>query len=439
MKQIYITLTILLLTAQAMLAQLTLNDCLLYAREHAHGNVINRLEKDKANLNKRMAVSAVLPSLEFSTSGNMSFGRNSDPETNTYDNKQTVATSFGLYVSLPLFDGLAGINRIKAAHMARLQQQYTAQAEEDRISLEVINAFYNVAYCKAMVGQMEQQLERDRRNLEATRRDESTGFKSGADVAEMDAVVAADLYELTNQRGLLSKAYMQLRGCMGMELSDTPLQLVETDTCATFTADDDTFAGIPYGEHPRIAAARMAVNESTYALRAAKGAFAPQIALNAGISTSYYKMVGSGVDMPSFSRQWHDNMGQYVGVSLSIPIFTGLANTNRVKLARVELMQQRTRLDQTRYEIERETAEAALDWEAANDEWLAARTRLEAEQIAYNAMERKFQLGNASAIDLYTSGTKLATARANLEGKRIRRIISRITLEYYRGEPLIKE
>lgn len=38
-----------------------------------------------------------------------------------------------------------------------------------------------------------------------------------------------------------------------------------------------------------------------------------------------------------------------------------------------------------------------------------------------------------------SAATRLATARANLEGKRIRRIISRITLGYYRGENLIKE
>jgi len=53
-------------------------------------------------------------------------------------------------------------------------------------------------------------------------------------------------------------------------------------------------------------------------------------------------------------------------------------------------------------------------------------------------VQRKFELGGASAIDLYTSGAKLAAARANREGKRIQKIISRMVLGYYNGEKLIK-
>ncbi len=48
-------------------------------------------------------------------------------------------------------------------------------------------------------------------------------------------------------------------------------------------------------------------------------------------------------------------------------------------------------------------------------------------------------MGMTSAIDLYTSAAKLATAEAALTGKRIQRIIADITLSYYQGYPLIKE
>ena len=180
-------------------AQMTLNDCLIYAREHAHANVISRLDIEKAEADRRIAAAELMPYLSLSSSGNLSFGRNIDPETNTYDNKQTLSTGFGLQMSLPLFDGLVNINNLKAARVARLRNVEAAQIEEDRISLEVVSSFYNVAYCKAMVTQMRQQLERDSTDLMATRRGEKLGIKSGADVAEMAAIVAADEYELSNQ------------------------------------------------------------------------------------------------------------------------------------------------------------------------------------------------------------------------------------------------
>lgn len=428
-----ITLT-MLIAGGTCAAQLTLNDCLIYARDHAHANIISNLEEKKASIDRRISASALMPYVELSSSGNISFGRNIDPETNTYDNKQTLYTGFGLQMSLPLFDGLAGINTLKAARMASLRQRNAACAQRDRTSLAVVNAFYNVAYCRAMVEMMEQQLQRDTRTLTATERDEATGFKSGADVAEMKAMVASDMYELTNQRNLLAKAYLQLRAAMGLPVSEEPLELADTED----TPDLPPAADVGW-EHPEIAEARMAVDESHYRLKAAKGAFSPKISFSAGISTSYYKMLGSDVTMPRFSRQWHDNMGQYVGFSFSLPLFSGLGTLNRVKRARIDVMQQQAQLDLKRDEIAQATTEANLDWLAANDEYDAAHARVEAEQLAYNAVKRKFELGNSSAIDLYTAATRLATARANLEGKRIRRIISRITLGYYRGENLIKE
>lgn len=417
------------LASPVLAAQMSLNDCLVYAREHAHRNVINRIEVKQAAVQSRLAAADLMPTLSLSSNGNISFGRNIDPETNTYDNRKTLYSGFGLQMSLPLFDGLVSVNNLKSARAAKLRKTEAARLEEDNISLEVIRAFYNVSYCKAMVKQMEDQLERDLTNLQATERGVKLGTKSGADVAEIKAIVASDEYELTNQKSLLSKAYLLLKSNMGMEPDGNELELTEE----VYEGEAD-----PGFEHPRIAEARQGLKECRYNLRAAKGAFSPRISLNAGVSTSYYKIFGSEYVNRDFSQQWHDNMGQYIGFSVSLPVFTGLSRINRVKKASLEVSRQESLVDEALYEVEREKAEAALDLRTATEELTAARARVEAEETAYKAIQRKFELGSASAIDLYTSGTKLATARANFEGKRIQKIINRILLGYYNGEKLIK-
>ncbi len=411
------------------MAQMTLHDCLVYAREHAHANVINRLDNRKAQLDKRIASAQLMPYISFTSSGNISFGRNIDPETNAYDNRRTLSTDFSLGVSIPLFDGLVSVNNLKAARVAELRQTASSQIAEDQRSLKVISAFYNVSYCKAMVRQMRDQLLRDSIDLATTVRQEQLGAKSGADVAEMQALVASDRYELTNQKNLLDKAYLDLRGLMGMELTAEPLLLLEEDP----TERSAVFNTI----HPRVAEAQLDLRMSTLSLRAARGAYSPKISLEAGVSTSYYRMLGDGADVPTFREQWRNNMGQYIGLSFSLPIFTGFSTTNKLKLAKIEVSRSRARLEQTIYEVEKETAEAKLDYIAASDEMQAAARRLDAEEIAYRAVRRKFEIGGASALDLYASGAKLATARANYEGKRIQKIINGITLDYFNGKKLI--
>lgn len=411
---------------------MSLHDCLMYARRHAPDNVIGELEAEKARLEARIAAADLMPYLSASVSGNMGFGRNIDPETNTYDTRRTLSSGFGVQLSLPLFDGLVSVSNLRGAHAARRRQQSLAQSAADEISLKVIAAFYNVFYCRAMVTQMEECLQRDRGTLAATERQEQAGSKSGADVAEMQAIVASDEYELTNQRNLLEKAMMQLKYLMGMP-SGSELELTE-DFPEFISAAELGSGGTA---NPGVVAAACDVEEGEMNLRSAKGSFSPRIVLNAGISTSYFRLFGSSVSTPGFARQWHDNMGEYVGFSLSLPLFTGLADVNRLKRARTDLLQRRMQLERKRYEVEKFTAEALLDLTSAIDELHAARKRQEAEEVAFRATQRRFELGDVSALDLYTSSAKLATARANLTGKRIQTAVSRLTLAYYRGENLL--
>ncbi len=417
------------MVSQGVSAQMTLNDCLVYARDHSPRNLVNRIEVCQAAMDTRLAASDLMPSVGLSSGGSLSFGRNIDPETNTYDNRKTLYTGFGLSMSLPLFDGLVSVNNLKAAKAGRLRREEAARLAEDNLSLEVIRSFYNVSYCKAMVAQMEEQLERDLKNLKAAELGLELGTKSGADVAEIEAIVASDRYELTNQQGSLSKAYLKLRSDMGMDPDGGELELVEEE----YEVEAD--AGF---EHPRVAEARLGLRQSRYSLRAAKEAFSPVIYLNGGVSTSYYKIYGQDYLNRRFSQQWRDNMGQYVGFSVSFPVFTGLSRINRLNKARLEVQRQEYLLQEARQETDREKAEARLDLETAMRELGAADARVTAEETAYKTVQRKFELGGASAIDLYTSGAKLAAARANREGKRIQKIISRIVLGYYNGEKLIK-
>lgn len=427
MKKAYMTILALAATLPLM-AQMTLRDCLIHARDHAHANRISRLDIRKAEIERTAAASGLLPQIAFTSNGNLGFGRNIDPETNTYDNRRTLSTSFGINLSLPLFDGLVSVFNLKAAKVAALRQESATRIEEDQISISVIRAFYNVSYCKAMLEQTDSQLRRDSTDLAATMRAEALGTKSGADVAEMEAIVASDLYEQTNQRNLLLKAYLELKALMGMEPTPEPIELLETGY-ETVTS--------PSHKHPRLEEAEYALQQSNLNLKAAKGAFFPKISFNGGISTSYYRMMGTATPFPGFKSQWRDNMGQYLGLTLSLPLFTGLASTSRLKRAEVESRQSKERLEQVRFELEKETEGARLDHNAAADELEAAQRRVRAEESAYKAMRRRYELGMASAIDLYTSSAKLSQAKAGREGKRIQHIISGIMLGYCLGAPLI--
>ena len=208
---------------------MTLRDCLRYARSHAYANRMSKLDTECTAADKRICASDLMPYIGIGSNGNVSFGRNIDPETNTYDNKKTLGTGFGLEISLPIFDGLVRINNLKAFGIAEQRKLKSQLVEQDRISLEVIKAFYNISFCKAMVSQMEGQLRRDSADLKASLRLYGKGSKSRADVAELEAIVAADRYELINQRNILRKARLTLCFIMGMDISDSTIEIIDEE------------------------------------------------------------------------------------------------------------------------------------------------------------------------------------------------------------------
>lgn len=411
------------------LPQMTLQDCMIYAREHAHANISARLKVDQSSADIKLQVSGLMPKINSNIGGSMSFGRNIDPETNTYDTRKTLSTSLGVGLAIPLFDGLVSVNSLKAAKTARLMQVQSAQIEQDRISIEVIKAFCNVGYCKAMVQQMQSQLSRDSLALTFTDRAFRLGTKSRADLAEIEAVVANSEYELINRQNLLRKAYLTLKATMGMEPDGEPVDIVYSDWQDRMPA---------MAENPKVTYARLAVKEGRYTLKAAKGQWLPTLSFSAGLNTSFYRLVDRSLQSPGFGRQLKDNLGEYLSLSLSIPIFDGLASASRVKKASVQVKLLQNELDRTIYETEKELKEAQLSLAGSIQEATAAQKRYEAEAVANNAITRKYELGAASPTDLYTSGAKLAAARAALEGKKIQSFIDKILLEYYNGTPLIR-
>ena len=424
---------------------MTLTDCLAYAREHAFANRSNRLAVEQTRMDRHIQAAAMMPSVGLYTSGNVSFGRGVDPETNTYGTRNTFSNGYSLTMSLPLFDGLVSVNNYRAARMAELSRKKSAENEADQISLAVIRAFYNIIYYAALETQMEKQLESDRHNLAVTERQEKLGVKSRGDIDDMRAIVAGDEYELLNQQNLRRKAMLELKAQMGMPVDE---EIAVDEEATDEGAADNSPSGnrwvqpassstaflSAFNVHPRIMQAEHELQRSRYQLRAAYGNFMPGISLSGGVSTSYYKMLGNDLEAPSFASQWHNNMGQYVGFSLSMPLFDGLANIKRLRRARLAYSQCQVELDKTRYEIERTLSEARLDVDAAESEWQAAQARAEAEEVSNSAMRRKYELGGVSPIDLYTSNSKLATAQAALVGKRIQMTINRMVYNYYKGE-----
>ena len=134
MKRIGILIGWLVWTAGVSAQSWSLDDCMKYAVEHA-----TEVKREVVNARQRKqdyqhAVAGFLPTVSGGVQGQYAWGRNIDPETNTYNNVTTFNNYYQLYAELNVFDGFATINALK---QAKLSRDYSATAmqkiQDDRV------------------------------------------------------------------------------------------------------------------------------------------------------------------------------------------------------------------------------------------------------------------------------------------------------------------
>ena len=313
--------------------------------------------------------------------------------------------------------------------------QTTAQMRADEVSLAVIRAFYNVVYCKELVRQVGLSLEVAQEKLRQTRRQEQMGLKSRADVDEMSATVADNEYQLVNQQNLLDIARLDLKAAMSWPVE----REIEIDGRLQSVSEENTYScDINLMELPGAKIAGEKLHQRKLAVRIARGNFIPGISLSAGMSTSYYKTLNMHYDAAPFHRQFKDNIGKSISTGISIPLFGRLSKYNSLKNSKLSYKIEQAAYDETMRNLTTEMMKLVMNLEGARKEYLSSISRLTAVESAHAANQRKYELGKISALELSSSSSRLAQARATLTGKQIQLLIQKMQYDYYNGKPYIK-
>lgn len=252
------------------------------------------------------------------------------------------------------------------------------------------------------------------------------------------AALAEDEYNLVRQHNLYAQAMLTLRAAMTMP----PEEDMTVDT--SFVAitplpelyDTQTIYNIATATNPVSLDAEMNVKAQEYAYRIAKGSLSPEIRVQGGISSSYYKNITGGYATPSFSEQLRNNRGEYLSATLSIPIFSGLSRYSSVRRAKIALEKAKEDRRETLRKLHDDIAAAILDRDGYAMEIQSLSAKVQADEEAYRLNQRKYQEGMLSLIDLQLSANTYYTSRLNLLHSRMLYILKSKLVQYYKGEKL---
>lgn len=406
--------------------------CMRYAVEHAADVAKKEYAVKNARADVHTALAAFFPRVTADVNAQYAWGRNVDPETNTYNTVNTFNNYYQLSASVGLFDGGQTINQFRQALLLLRQGRNEWQLAADNRAVETMQKYVEAAYAQACILLAEEKLADSRQLLVKTQRMEGLGLKGRPDVVQIEAQVAEDDYELTRRRNQLQAALLALKAAMNYPQGDS-LVLVVPDEAGGKARP--VGGGTIAEGHPRALSAQMAVRNASYEYRIAKGRLYPRLSLSAGVTTNYYKNLSAGTTSASFKAQWDNNMGEYVYATFSIPVFD-LSRWKSARKARNNVSMARLDCDEAMRRLHDEAGQALLDCRGYEKEQVKMACKTANDSVAYHFAKRKYEEGMLSVFDLHTASQALLQSRVARLQIRLMLAVKRRLLAYYQDGTL---
>ena len=417
---------------------MSLHDCMAYAISNSTKMRIQEAEMGDARIARRdAALKLFTPQINAQTYAYYNFGRSIDPQTNTYFNTTSFHNNYGVSAGYDLFNGFQAVNNYKISKTGLLIADSQEKQVEADICLAVMEAYYNVLYYKRLCDVYEEQVATAESALTKARRQEELGQKGHADVIQMEADLADRQYELTNTCNMFQDQKMTLADLMFWPLDEE--LVIDYVPAIPSAAEESSESVVDFAlEHnPAIQIASWQQLNAKRELNTAKWQLLPTLGLYAGWSTSYYAYQGSAT--ATFWNQFKNNSGEYIQLSLSIPIWSRLSKYSAISRKQHALDKATAEYEQKRRDVESEVRRAIQDRDGAATAYLQAQRKAEVQEEAYTLNLKKLEQGLISSLEFQTAGNNYLKAQADEMNSLFRYLIKQAVVRYYNGTDYIHQ
>ena len=437
-ESVVIALALVGMTSAKAQTTMSLHDCMAYAVSNSTKMRIQQAATGDAQIDRRdAALKLFTPYLNASTYAYYNFGRSIDPQTNTYFNTTSFHNNYSVSAGYDLFDGFQAVNNLKISKTGMLIADSREKQVEADICLAVMEAYYNVVYYKRLCDVYEEQVANAEASLKKASRQEELGQKGHADVIQMEADLAERQYNLTNTYNQYRDQLMVLADLMfwpvdeelviEMSMPEWQVEPVAADAVVDFALD----------HNPAVQIASWQQLNAKRELNTAQWQVMPTVSLYAGWSTSYYTYQGSTTS--PFIDQFKNNGGEYVELSVSIPIWNRLSKQSAISRKRHALEKATAEYDQKRREVESEVRRAVQDRDGAMTAYLQAQRKAEVQEEAYALHLKKMEQGLISPLEFQTASNNYLKAQSDEMNSLFKYLIKQAVVKYYNGIEYINQ
>lgn len=316
---------------------------------------------------------------------------------------QKYNANLGLNASLILFDpnyivGLQGRKTYKELY----SRSYTRTKIE--ASVNVTKAYYQVLVSVEQLKLLAANIAQLKQQLDETIARNKQGFVEKIDVDRLTVQYNSQVTRQENIIRLLEVNYQMLKFQMGMPVDKTltlrdKLEDVKIEASAADANNDTTVY------RNRIEYNLLETQKKLYGydLKSKKGQFLPKLTANGNISSAYQDN--------SFGKLFSTSYpSSYIGLSLSVPIFTGFQHLNQLRQSEITVLKAQNDLDNMKNTVNLQVNQARISYinglQTLNDQ---KKNMALAEEVL-RVSKIKYQQGVGSSIEVTQAQTAVQDA-----------------------------
>jgi outer membrane protein len=470
MKKLTLSIFALLWLTQISFAQeaekWTLQRCVSEALEKNISVLQNQLQGEISQNNLDQSKMNRIPTLSGSGSHNYNIGRSIDPFTNTFENQTIQSNGFALNSGVILFGGGQVNNTINQNRTLQLVNEASIETVKNQVSLQVASTYLQIIQAEENLKIANAQQELTIGQIERAEKLVKIGAANQSTVLNLRAQAANDKVQIINAQNQVALAYNAMRNLLQIPLNQ-PFAIETTSTVALPSMPMVSIESL-YEEalktQPQIKQAELTVTQRKYTEKIAEAGLQPTLSAYGNINTVYstsgkeytpdgVRIIPIGVTQntnevvlgqttnyniqtKAFGSQLGDNLGQQMGLSLSVPIFNSLRNKTSLENAKVQTQISELALENAKNVLLNDITNAYTNLQLASTRYDAAKLSEEAQLLNFEFTEKRFDAGAANTVDLLTAKNQWFQSQLQVTNAKYEYIFRNLIIAFYQGAEL---
>ncbi|MFY0645152.1 MAG: TolC family protein, partial [Bacteroidia bacterium] len=407
-----------------------LQQCLDYAISHNTSMQRSEVQAEILANNLRQSKMNRLPTVSGSASHNYNIGYSIDPFTNTFTPQSIQSNTFSINFGVTLFSANRITNGIKSMELQHESGTLAVEIAKNQTSWSVVFAFLNIVVAERNLEIMEAQEVLSKEQLELAEKRVAAGADNKSAVFGLKSQLASDQLQVVQAQNQVQNAYLNM------------INLLQLDNETEFEIELPNIANLPempteslveiyesaLGLMPELKQADVNMRSAYLDYKIRRSALYPTLSAYGNMNTIYSESGGEYVSdgfelvtigyLPSsqeevvsllpinnyksksYSDQLKDNIGQSLGLSVSIPVFNNYRTATDAQNAKLNMKIGELNALEVKNQLRADITTAYTNLLAGKSSYDAAVLNLEAQELNYEFAKQRFDAGLLNSTDL---------------------------------------